>query len=143
MKKIIPVDPSKFSFTISRDLSITAVEQKPGPPVRMDGMTVGIVTMEHDAPHGGEVHPDGDEVLYVISGGVSVTSDSNPGETLELGPEDRANSRAFYSKGGLSATLNPSGGWELGQSRRQIRKKTCVLVATNRQVTGDCLATAL
>jgi mannose-6-phosphate isomerase-like protein (cupin superfamily) len=99
MKKIIPVDPSKFSFTISRDLSITAVEQKPGPPVRMDGMTVGIVTMEHDAPHGGEVHPDGDEVLYVISGGVSVTSDSNPGETLELGPEDRANSRPFIPKG--------------------------------------------
>jgi transposase len=91
----------------------------------MDGMTVGIVTMEHDAPHGGEVHPDGDEVLYVISGGVSVTSDSNPGETLELGPEDRANSRAFYSKGGLSATLNPSGGWELGRSRRrEIRRRT-------------------
>jgi mannose-6-phosphate isomerase-like protein (cupin superfamily) len=88
VKKIISVDPSRFSFNIGRDLSISAAERKPGPPERIDGMSVGILTMEADAPHGGEVHPDGDEVLYVISGGLSITSDSNPGETLQLGPGD-------------------------------------------------------
>jgi mannose-6-phosphate isomerase-like protein (cupin superfamily) len=88
MKKIISVDPSRFSFKIDRDLSITAAERKPGPPERIDGMTVGILTMDEDAPHGGEVHPDGDEILYVISGGLSITSDSNPGETLRLEPGD-------------------------------------------------------
>jgi quercetin dioxygenase-like cupin family protein len=88
MKKVTAVDVSKFSFLIDSSLSVTPVEQKEGPPDRLDGMTVGIVTMEHDAPHGGEVHPDGDEILYVISGAVSITSDSNPGEDLALGPGD-------------------------------------------------------
>ena len=51
-------------------------------------MTMGIVTMEEDAPHGGEIHPDGDEILYVISGAISLTSDSNPDQNLRLGPGD-------------------------------------------------------
>jgi hypothetical protein len=34
---------------------------------RIDGMTVGIQTVTKDAPYDGEVHPDGDEILYVIS----------------------------------------------------------------------------
>ncbi len=88
MKKVTAVDVSKFGFLIDRNLSVTPVAQKDGPPVRLDGMTVGIVTMEHDAPHGGEVHPDGDEILYVISGAVRITSDSNPGEDLPMGPGD-------------------------------------------------------
>lgn len=88
MKKIIAVDASRFSFNIGRDLSVYAAERKPGPPERMDGMTVGILTMEENAPHGGEVHLDGDEILYVISGGLRLTGDSSPEESLELGPGD-------------------------------------------------------
>ena len=86
VNKVISVDASSHSFDIHRDLSVSARERKPGPPERIDGMTVGIVTMEHDAPHGGEVHPDGDEILYVISGRLRVTSDSASTEPLELGP---------------------------------------------------------
>jgi len=56
--------------------------------MRIDGMTAGIVTMEHNSPHGGEVHPDGDEILYVISGRLRVTGDSSPAEPLELGAGD-------------------------------------------------------
>lgn len=88
MKKIVPVDASRCSFDIHRDLSVSARERKPGPPERMEGMTVGIVTMEGNAPHGGEVHPDGDEILYVIAGRLRVTGDSWPDEPLELGPGD-------------------------------------------------------
>ena len=88
MNKVTLVDPTRFSFRIGRDLSVSAVERKPGPPKRIDGMTAGIITMEGDAPHGGEVHPDGDEILYVISGALEVTSDSNPGDSLRLGPGD-------------------------------------------------------
>ena len=88
MNKLAPVDASKVSFNIHRDLSISLTERKPGPPERMDGMTAGIVTMDGSTPHGGEVHPGGDEVLYVISGALTVTSDSNPGESLRLGPGD-------------------------------------------------------
>lgn len=41
-------------------------------------MTLGIVTMNQNAPHGGEVHPDGDELIYVISGKLPVVGDSVP-----------------------------------------------------------------
>ena len=84
MEKIVRVDPTRFRFDILRDLSIDVVEHQPGLPKRIDGMTVGIITMEHDAPHGGEIHPDGDELLYVISGRLSVSSDSDPDHPIEL-----------------------------------------------------------
>ena len=86
MAELIPVDATNHSFDIWRDQTISPRERAPGPPLRIDGMTVGIVTMEHNAPHGGEVHPDGDELLYVISGRLSVVGDSSPHEPLELGP---------------------------------------------------------
>ena len=86
MSNIVSADASQYSFDIGRDLSVSIRKREPGPPERIDGMTVGIVTMEHDAPHGGEVHPDGDEILYVISGRLRVIGDSAPNETLELGP---------------------------------------------------------
>ena len=86
MNTVIPVDASRCSFHIKRDLSIAAQERTSGPPERIDGMTLGIVTMENDAPHGGEVHPDGDEILYVISGKLRVTGDSSMAEPLVLEP---------------------------------------------------------
>lgn len=88
MSKITPVDVSRYSIDIHRDLSVSTRPRKPGPPERIDGMTVGIVTMNHDAPHGGEVHPDGDEILYVISGKLRVTGDSEPNAAIELGAGD-------------------------------------------------------
>ena len=51
-------------------------------------MTLEILTMTHDAPHRGEVHPDGDEVLVVISGKLRVTGESEPDAPIELGPGD-------------------------------------------------------
>ena len=86
MSGIDCVDAAEFSFDIHRDLSVTTRERKPGPPERIDGMTVGFVTMSGDAPHNGEMHPDGDEILYVISGRVQVVGDSDPQTLLELGP---------------------------------------------------------
>ena len=86
MNKITPVDVSSHVFDVHRDLSVSTRARKPGPPERIDGMTVGVVSMAHDAPHGGEVHPDGDEILYVISGKVRVAGDSDPDAPVELGP---------------------------------------------------------
>ncbi|MCU1264080.1 MAG: cupin protein [Acidobacteria bacterium] len=86
MSKITPVDVSRYSFNIQRDLSVSATLRKPGPPERIDGLTIGILNLVHDAPHGGEVHPDGDEILYVISGKLRVTGESDPDAAIELGP---------------------------------------------------------
>ncbi|MBK80635.1 MAG: hypothetical protein CMQ43_06930 [Gammaproteobacteria bacterium] len=86
MPEITPVDPERELFRIHPDRRIEPAEHRPGPPERIDGHTLGIVRMAASAPHGGEMHPDGDEILYVIAGRVRVTGDSAPESPLELGP---------------------------------------------------------
>ena len=87
MSTLRKIDMTGHALDIFSDWTIKTRETPPGPPQRVDGMTVGVVTMTQDAPHGGEVHPDGDEFLYVISGRVRVTTDSEP-DGMELGPSD-------------------------------------------------------
>ncbi len=82
------IDPSDNAFVINPNLGIDLLQRQPGPPQRVPGMTVGIVDMTTSAPHGGEMHPDGDELLYVFSGRVRITTDSDPDSALELGPGD-------------------------------------------------------
>jgi mannose-6-phosphate isomerase-like protein (cupin superfamily) len=86
MGHIERIDVSRLLVDIHRDLSVSTRPRKPGPPERIDGMTLGIQTVTEDAPHGGEVHPDGDEILYVVSGRVRVIGDSAPDSPTELGP---------------------------------------------------------
>ena len=52
------------------------------PPVRVDGFTVGAPHVSGDAPHRGELHPDGDELLYLIAGCVDVVLDDGDQETI-------------------------------------------------------------
>ncbi len=86
MNRIAKVDVSSHALDIFKDLSIVPREYEPGPPKRIDGVSVGIITMSQSAPHGGEVHPDGDEILYVVSGRLRVVGDSYPDEPVEVGP---------------------------------------------------------
>jgi quercetin dioxygenase-like cupin family protein len=88
MGKITRVDCTSFSIAISRDLCMSLVEHRVGRPPLCDGLMVGIVDMDHDPPHGGELHPDGDELIYIISGKVRVVGESAPDEPCELGPGD-------------------------------------------------------
>lgn len=88
MAKLISIDVNECSLDIHRDLSIEARQRRPGPPERIDGMTVGILTLTEDTPHNGEMHPDGDELLHVISGKIRVACDSAPDADLVLGPGD-------------------------------------------------------
>jgi quercetin dioxygenase-like cupin family protein len=87
MTKITAVDTVRYSLEIHRDLSVSTRLRKPGPPERIDGMTVGVVTLTAGRlpPHRGEVHPDGDEILYVVSGRLRVIGESDPAGAIELG----------------------------------------------------------
>jgi len=59
------------------------------PPQRIDGLTIGAPEIAGDPPHDGEMHPDGDELLYLVSGAVSVTLELSDGDTLvDLGAGD-------------------------------------------------------
>jgi quercetin dioxygenase-like cupin family protein len=88
MDQIVPVDVTRFVLDLRRDLSVTSRATKRGPPDRIDGVTIGFVSVTKDAPHKGEVHPDGDEILYVISGRLHVIGESEPNKVINLGPGD-------------------------------------------------------
>ncbi len=61
---------------IGRDWSMTITTAPPGPPRRIDGYTIGAIpNIDGPGPHGGEVHPDGDEFLYVVSGTMELILD--------------------------------------------------------------------
>jgi mannose-6-phosphate isomerase-like protein (cupin superfamily) len=66
------------------------VDQVSGrPPQRIDGFTIGAPHIAGDPPHDGEMHPDGDELLYVISGAARVTLELAAGDThVDLGAGD-------------------------------------------------------
>ena len=84
MSTIDPVNVAGHVFDIHPDLSVSTRARKAGLPERIEGMTLGIVTLTQDAPHGGEVHPDGDEILYVISGRLRVIGESDLSAAVEL-----------------------------------------------------------
>jgi len=65
------------------------VDQVAGPPQRIDGFTIGAPHIAGDPPHDGEMHPDGDELLYVVSGAATVTLELSGGNTqVDLGAGD-------------------------------------------------------
>jgi mannose-6-phosphate isomerase-like protein (cupin superfamily) len=88
MKNIIPVDVTNAIFNISDSNTISACLFSDDAPKKNSGFNVGIITMETDPPHGGEVHFDGDEIIHVISGVLKVESDSNPNNSLQLSAGD-------------------------------------------------------
>ena len=80
------IDLTREVVGIGADRRASIVEQEPRrPPKRIDGFTIGAPMLTGDAPHDGEMHPDGDEVLYLVSGAVSVRLELPEGnEMIEL-----------------------------------------------------------
>ena len=81
-------DPSTHTIGLSRELLASKVREQPDPPIPVDGVTFGVATMSKNSPHGGEMHPDGDEILYVIFGKARVVLLDDPDRNIELDPGD-------------------------------------------------------
>lgn len=75
-------DLSHTLLGLKRDGKASPVAWKSGPPPRVDGFVIGAPIMTGNAPHGGEMHPDADEVLYLISGRVDVLLEEDGAENL-------------------------------------------------------------
>lgn len=88
MSALLRFNPSTHVVGISRDMDARLVPEQPDPPVPVNGMTFGVATMSENAPHGGEMHPDGDEILYLAAGRVRVVLETDPVENIMLGPGD-------------------------------------------------------
>ena len=78
---------SEVTIGLARNGKARLIENTPGPPARIDGLTIGAPYMTQNAPHAGEMHPDGDELLFLISGKLTVViEDREPARRLELLP---------------------------------------------------------
>ena len=86
MSTVRKFDPADKVVGIDQKLAAELYPEQPDPPVPVDGMTFGVATMHENAPHGGEMHPDGDEVLYLISGKVRLVLETQPAEEMTLMP---------------------------------------------------------
>ncbi len=86
MTTVPKTSPVRFEGSvahIARDWSMTIASAPPGPPRRIDGYTIGAIPdIDGPGPHGGEVHPDGDEFLYVVSGTMELILDDGDEHTV-------------------------------------------------------------
>ncbi len=85
--------PTRFEASVDtigvgRDLFATLVPMQADPPIPVDGLTIGIAEMSENSPHGGEMHPDGDEVLYLIAGHVNVVFEDDAFDDVDMQPGD-------------------------------------------------------
>ena len=88
MNRPMRFDARTDTIGVGRDLLASVVRAQPDPPVAVDGLTIGIATMSENSPHGGERHPDGDEVLYLISGRVKVVFLDSDEDDIDVRPGD-------------------------------------------------------
>ena len=88
MTKPILFDPLSHTIGLSREFAASTMPERPDPPVPFSGVTFGVATMSENSPHGGEMHPDGDEVLYLISGRVNVVFPDDEEDDIEMMPGD-------------------------------------------------------
>ena len=88
MSQAIKFDPNSMTVGVMRDFSVSLVPQQADPALPIDGATFGIATMTRNSPHDGERHPDGDEVLYLISGRVRVVFVDSEEPDIDVMPGD-------------------------------------------------------
>lgn len=81
-------DPTTHTIGLSRNFEASLVAEQPDPPIPFAGVTFGVATMAENSPHGGERHPDGDEILYLISGRARVVFLDSEEDDIELLPGD-------------------------------------------------------
>lgn len=87
-RKVTKFDPGVHTIGLSRNLDAVRVPERPDPPIPVDGVTFGVATMSENAPHGGEMHADGDEILYLISGRARVVFINSGDGDIEMRPGD-------------------------------------------------------
>lgn len=88
MTKPTRFNPLTHTIGLTRGFSASKMPERPDPPVPFSGVTFGVASMSENSPHGGEVHPDGDEVLYLISGRVKVVFLDSDEDDIEVEPGD-------------------------------------------------------
>ncbi len=87
MKRPTRLHTNNQTAGVNHRFEASLVPARPDPPVPFDGLTIGLATMTENSPHDGEMHPDGDEVLVLVSGRVRVVFEDAefPDEEMRAG----------------------------------------------------------
>jgi mannose-6-phosphate isomerase-like protein (cupin superfamily) len=80
------LDLSRSLLGLHRNGQARLVAWESGPPPHIDGYVIGTPMMTQPAPHNGEMHPDGDEVLFLISGRLDVVLEEHETYVVEMTP---------------------------------------------------------
>jgi mannose-6-phosphate isomerase-like protein (cupin superfamily) len=114
---------SSATFTLTHDLSVLK-DDSWGPFNRFPGFTFSAVTMSRDELHDGEMHPDGDEIVYVVSGRIEVALETGAERLVQIG----AGEGVIIPKGvwhkvrvvelGQLVTVSPGPGFEFHPLKR-------------------------
>lgn len=78
------IDPKTHIVGFDRKLSARPQTNEHDPSVPVEGMTFGVAVMSENAPHGGERHLGGDEVLYLIEGRAKLVFTDDPEPDVDL-----------------------------------------------------------
>ena len=81
-------DPREHAVGLDAHGNARLLAQRPDPSIPFAGATFGVATMSENSPHGGERHPDGDELLYLISGRARVVFVDQPIDDIDVKPGD-------------------------------------------------------
>jgi mannose-6-phosphate isomerase-like protein (cupin superfamily) len=107
MARTLDTSPVRFEGQVADvggERSISIRPTRPGPPQRIDGYTIGVIpNVAGSGPHNGEMHPDGDEFLYVVGGTMELILDD--GDARAVGAETKVVLRAG------DAYIVPRGVW--------------------------------
>jgi mannose-6-phosphate isomerase-like protein (cupin superfamily) len=99
-------DPAHFVATLYHDGTSAVVDPTENwpPVVRIDGFTVGAPLLSVEpSPHNGELHPDGDELLYLVAGRIAVV--------LDDGDQDHVGTERVEQLEAGQAFIVPKGTW--------------------------------
>jgi quercetin dioxygenase-like cupin family protein len=80
--RIRPFDSSSFNVAMRRDGRSEVLKAVWGPEPRVDGFLVMAPLLTRNPPHSGEMHPHGDELIYLISGRLDLIVEEEGGETV-------------------------------------------------------------
>lgn len=82
------VDPKTHIVGYDSHLNARQYESEHDLSEPVEGITFGVAIMSESAPHGGERHLGGDEVLYLIDGRARLVFTDDPDPVVELRPGD-------------------------------------------------------
>ena len=88
MPKTRRVNPDSHVIGFDGDLNASTYANEHDLSEPVEGMTFGVALMSRNAPHGGERHLGGDEVLYLIAGRARLVYPDDPEPDVELWPGD-------------------------------------------------------